>query len=116
FNVARLGILSYGVIEIFWYTIALSAVVFVLFGAMFYKMTKKHIKRIRGYDEDFRPFWNFFDLKAYIIMEVMMGGGIGLRAFRVFPDFFIAFFYTGLGCALFLAGVLFVVEFVRYKK
>lgn len=116
FNVARLGILSYRVIEIFWYTIILSEVVFLLFGAMFYKMTRKHIKRIRGYEEDFRPFWNFFDLKAYIIMAIMMGGGIGLRAFGVFPDFFIAFFYTGLGCALFLAGVLFVTEFIRYKK
>ena len=119
FNVARLGILSYRVIEIFWYIIVLSvlsAVVFLLFGEMFYKMTRKHIKRIKGYEEDFRPFWNFFDLKAYIIMAIMMGGGIGLRAFGVFPDFFIAFFYTGLGCALFLAGVLFVVEFIRYKK
>ena len=26
------------------------------------------------------PFWNFFDLKAYIIMACMMGGGLGLRA------------------------------------
>ncbi len=116
FNVARLGILSYQAIEIFWYTITLSAVVFLLFGAMFYKMTRKHIRRIRGYEEDFRPFWNFFDLKAYIIMTIMMGGGIGLRASGVVPDVFIAFFYTGLGCALFLAGVLFVTEFIRNKK
>ncbi len=32
FNVARLGILSYGAIKIFWYHIILSAVVFLLFG------------------------------------------------------------------------------------
>lgn len=116
FNVARLGILSYGVIKIFWYNIILSVVVFLLFGIMFYKMTRKHINRIRGYEEKFRPFWNFFDLKAYIIMTIMMGGEIGLRACGVFPDVFIAFFYTGLGCALFLAGVLFVAEFIRYKN
>lgn len=116
FNVARLGILSYQVIKIFWYHIALSVVVFLLFGMMFYKMTGKHIRRIRGYEEDYRPFWNFFDLKAYIIMSVMMGGGIGLRACGVFPDVFVSFFYTGLGCALFLAGVLFVAEFIRYKS
>lgn len=88
----------------------------MLFGTMFYKMTRKHINRIRSYEEDFRPFWNFFDLKAYIIMTIMMGGGIGLRASGVFPDLFIAFFYTGLGCALFIAGVLFVAEFIRYKN
>lgn len=116
FNVARLGILSYKIIEIHSYIIILSAAVFLLFGTMFYKMTRKHIKRIKGYEEAFRPFWNFFDLKAYIIMSIMMGGGIGLRACGVFPDIFIAFFYTGLGCALFTAGVLFAVEFIRYKE
>lgn len=116
FNVARLGILSYGVIEILWYIIILSAAVFAAFGAMFFKMTRKHVKRIKGYEDEHKPFWNFFDLKAYIIMAVMMGGGIGLRACGVFPDVFIAFFYTGLGCALFLAGVLFVVEFIRYNN
>ncbi|MGN0632459.1 MAG: hypothetical protein ACI4JW_01175, partial [Oscillospiraceae bacterium] len=112
FNVARLGVLSYGVIEKMWYYFILSAVVFVLFGMMFYKMTRKHIRRIRGYEQEYRPFWNFFDIKAYIIMTIMMGGGIGLRACGVFPDVFVAFFYTGLGCALFLAGVLFAAEFI----
>ncbi len=82
---------------------------------MFYKMSCKHTKRILGY-EDTRPFWNFFDLKAYIIMAIMMGGGIGLRAAGVFPEVFIAFFYTGLGCALALAGVLFVKNFIMYSQ
>ncbi|MGN0590805.1 hypothetical protein [Ruminococcus sp.] len=116
FNVARLGILSYRVIGILWYTVILSVVVFLLFGMMFYKMTRKHVRRITDYEESFRPFWNFFDLKAYLIMAVMMGGGIGLRAWGVFPDMFIAFFYTGLGCALFLAGVLFMTECIRYQN
>ncbi|MGN0679737.1 MAG: hypothetical protein ACI4JS_08760 [Oscillospiraceae bacterium] len=116
FNVARMGIIAYTVIEIHWYYAVLSLVVFLLFGGMFFRMTKKHIKRIEGYEEDYRPFWNFFDLKAYIIMIVMMGGGIGLRVSGVFPDIFVAVFYTGLGCALFLAGVLFSVEFFRHKK
>lgn len=55
-------------------------------------MTKKHTKRIKAYEE-YRPFCNFFDLKAYIIMAFMMGGGIGLRA----------------------AGIIFIVSFARYK-
>lgn len=88
----------------------------MLFGAMFLKMSKKHGKRISGYKEEYRPFWNFFDAKAYIIMAVMMGGGIGLRAAGVFPHMFVAFFYTGLGCALFLAGIIFMYMFVRYDK
>ena len=54
---------------------------------------------------DRRPFWHFFDLKAYIIMACMMGGEIGLREAGVFPDVFVGFFYTGLGCALASAGI-----------
>jgi len=53
-----------------------------------------------------------FGLKAYIIMAIMMGGGIGLRAAHIVPEVFIAFFYSGLGCALALAGVVFVINFI----
>ena len=111
-NVARLGILSYLLIEIQWYWYALSVLIFLLFGTMFFMMSRKHTKRIMGYREARQPFWRFFDLKAYIIMAVMMGGGIGLRAAGVFPNEFVAFFYTGLGCALALAGVLFIRNFI----
>ena len=93
----------------------LSVVVFVAFGMMFLKMSGKHTRRILGY-EDRRPFWHFFDLKAYIIMACMMGGGIGLREAGVFPDAFVGFFYTGLGCALASAGISFIVNFIRYDK
>lgn len=113
FNVVRLGIISYKSIEMRWYLPVLSVVIFVLFGMMFFKMTQKHSKRIMNYEEDYRPFWNFFDIKSYIIMAVMMGGGIGLRNAGVFPDVFVAFFYTGLGCALFLAGVCFCIRFIK---
>ncbi|MGN0596004.1 MAG: hypothetical protein ACI4J1_01570 [Ruminiclostridium sp.] len=117
FNVARLGILSYIVLEqLEWWHIALSLVVFCAFGMMFYKMSMKHIKRIKGYAEETRPVWNFFDLKAYIIMAVMMGGGIWLRNSGLAPDVFIAVFYTGLGCALGLSGVLFLVIMFRTPK
>ena len=40
-------------------------------------------------------------------MAVMMAGGIGLRASGLAPERFIAVFYTGLGAALLLAGLLF---------
>ena len=65
-----------------------------------------------GYEDERQLFLRFFDLKAYIIMAIMMGGGIGLRAAGVFPDQFVAFFYTGLGSALALAGVLFLRSFL----
>ncbi|MCQ2534295.1 MAG: hypothetical protein MJ172_06990 [Clostridia bacterium] len=113
FNVVRLGIISYKLIEMKWFLLVLSVIIFMLFGMMFYKMTQKHSKRIMNYKEEYRPIWNFFDIKSYIIMAVMMGGGIGFRNAGVFPDIFVAFFYTGLGCALFLAGVCFMIMFFR---
>ena len=115
FNVARMGVLSYFAIDRKWYLYFLSVAVFLLFGTMFFKMSKKHTKRIIGYEE-YRPFWYFFDRKAYLLMVGMMSGGIGFRATGIFPDIFVAFFYSGLGCALALAGVLFGKNYLNYHQ
>lgn len=113
-NVACLGILSYQCMKIIrWYHPLLSVVVFTLFGFMFFKMSLKHTKRIQNYPESTRPFWHFFDIKAYCIMAFMMGGGIWLRSSSLVPNTFIAVFYTGLGLALALAGVMFWIMFAR---
>ncbi|MGN0522892.1 MAG: hypothetical protein ACI4IG_01295 [Eubacterium sp.] len=117
FNVARLGILSYReLISVSAIHILLSIFIFVIFGLMFYKMSIKHTKRIKGYKEKFRPVWHFFDIKGYCIMAVMMGGGIWLRSSGLVPDIFIAVFYTGLGCALALAGILFWIMFFHFNN
>lgn len=115
-NVARLGLLSYRSIAASPLHVALSLLVFAAFGLMFYKMSMKHTRRIKGYREAYRPVWHFFDLKAYAIMAVMMGGGIWLRASGLAPEVFIAVFYTGLGSALALAGVLFGFVFLTYRE
>ena len=47
------------------------------------------------------------------MMAIMMTGGISLRAFGLVPNWFIAFFYTGLGIALALSGMSFLGRFVR---
>jgi hypothetical protein len=43
----------------------------------------------------------------------MMGGGMALRLSHLMPDWMIAFFYSGLGVALFLCGVRFLGIFAR---
>lgn len=114
-NVARLGILSYRLLpQVTWIHLLLSLAVFCAFGLMFFKMSIKHTKRIKGYPEEYRPLWHFFDIKSYCIMAVMMSGGIWLRSSGLAPDVFIAVFYSGLGCALALAGALFGIAFFRY--
>ena len=117
FNVARLGVMSYLNIERRCYLYLLSGLVFLLFGSMFFRMSQKHTKRSLGY-EDYRPFWHFFDWKAYLIMTCMMSVGIGFRAAGIFPEIFVAFFYSGLGLglALTLAGVVFSRNYVLYSR
>ena len=117
FNVARLGVLSYiRLDEISAVHILLSIAVFCVFGFMFYRMSVRHTKRIRSYSQETRPVWNFFDLKSYLIMAFMMSGGIWLRNSGLAPEVFIAVFYTGLGCALGSAGILFWVNFIRWHE
>lgn len=89
-------------------------VIYLAFHAMFSKMVGKHSTRIRGYHDEKQPFWRFFDAKGYVFLIVMMGGGIGLRMAGFIPSWFVAFFYTGLGIALALAGIGFFIHRARY--
>ena len=111
-NVLRIGLMAYA--DYFTgMNIALSIVVFLVFQIfIFGKLVKKHTVRILAY-EGKQFFLNFFDMKSFMIMAVMMIGGIAIRVFELAPLRFIAFFYTGLGASLFLAGILFGVEWFK---
>lgn len=50
-----------------------------------------------------------------MIMIFMMSGGIGLRAAHVLSEKFIAYFYTGLGSALALAGISFLIRLINNR-
>ena len=114
-NVIRMGVMAYFSLAEFNYLyLLLSLVVMGLFGAMFYRLSLKHTNRIKAYSGSTRPFWHFFDLKSYIIMAVMMSGGVSLRILGVLPTTFVAFFYTGVGAALMLAGVMFFCKYARF--
>lgn len=107
-NILHIGLDAYAEGYVSGLHIALSIVVGLVFWfGMFYRLTVKHTKRIRAYEQPKQYFWHFFDMKSFVIMAIMMTGGIALRAFNLAPSVFIAVFYTGLGTALALAGVLF---------
>lgn len=69
----------------------------------------------QGNKEERQPFFKFIDRKSYLLMAVMMGGGIAFRAGSLAPLRFIAVFYTGLGAALTPAGILFGVNYWNEK-
>ncbi|WP_165045542.1 hypothetical protein [Adlercreutzia sp. ZJ138] len=113
-NIFRLGVLACleGSTPV-WVMATGIPLVFLAFHMMFSKLVGKHSDRIRGYGDEKIHVLRFFDVKGYVIMTVMMGGGISLRAFGLVPVWFIAFFYTGLGIALTLAGIGFLLHFVK---
>lgn len=116
-NVARLGILAYMSIESISIILPiLSIIIFSIFGLMFNRLSEKNICRIINKNGKLIPFWNFFELKSYMIMIFMMSGGILLRKFNAVPNSFIAFFYTGLGSALGGVGIKLFVERARLNK
>lgn len=79
---------------------------------IFSRLVVKHTQRIRTDPRSRLPFWNFFDRSSFIVMAIMMAGGMWLRLAHIFPNWMIAFFYSGLGVALFLCGVRFVNVFL----
>lgn len=106
-NVLRLGLLAYPTHLTVW-NLCLSVLVFAVFQKkVFGKLVQKHTMRIEGYGEERQFFLKFFDGKSFLIMAVMISGGAVLRHSGLAPEGFIAVFYTGLGAALFLAGMLF---------
>lgn len=107
FNILHIGLASYGS-YVSITNLLLSGVVFLLLQKfVFGRLVRKHTARIASYWEERHFFMKFFDTKAFVIMAVMMTGGITLRFSGWAPEAFIAVFYTGLGASLLLAGVLF---------
>lgn len=90
----------------------LSILIFVLFSALFQMLAYKNQKRIRALESDKNPVFKFFTVQSYIVVAFMITLGIVLRLFL--PSFFIAFFYTGLGSALFLAGIAYLGYYIQY--
>ena len=83
---------------------------FFAFHAMFGTIVLKNAQRIRGLDAERLNFLRFLALKGYLIMAFMMSFGFGLRLTGLIPTWFFAFFYTGLGSALALAGASFLMH------
>lgn len=116
FNVLRIGLETYAEYRMI-INYAITLMVFLVFWFMvFHKLTIKHTKRIHGFEEELQLFYKFFDLKSFLIMAFMISFGIIIRKFRLLPERFIAVFYTGLGAALFMAGVLFTWNYIKIFK
>lgn len=117
-NVAILGVRAAidmrGVAAIIFLALAGGTIaIFCAFHSMFSKLVQKNAQRIADLDGERHHVVRSFDRKSYLKMAFMMSLGIGMRAAGVVPNWFIAFFYTGLGVALTLAGASYIARGVR---
>ncbi len=118
-NILRIGVMairsSWGKGALWLDTLLPMFILLILggFSFMFFRIVNKHEKRILGYDADKVSVFLFFDVKGYLLMSFMMGLGIVLRHGKFLPDYFFAFFYTGLGLALSISGFRFAARFFK---
>lgn len=114
-NILRIGLMAYPA-YLSVVNVALSFAVFGVFQAfVFGRLVRKHTDRIGSYLEERQFFLRFFDVKSFVIMALMMTGGVALRSSGIASERFIAVFYTGLGASLLLAGLLFGRNFGRAR-
>lgn len=111
FNVVRMGLQTWGALPSPHHPLLFVGAVatFVPFAAMFLKLTAKNVRRIAAFPERKNPFWQFMSPRSYLIMAFMIALGVVLRNFTATPRTFIAAFYVGLGSALFVAGMAYLV-------
>ena len=113
-NILRLGVIAITETELVAALLAVGVVVtFLLFHMMFAKLVGKQSNRIRAYGNEPTCAFAFFDVKGYIMMAIMMGGGIALREFGIIAAWIVAFMYTGIGSALVLAGIGFFIHYLK---
>lgn len=91
------------------------AVFFVFFLRIFKPYSAKHAARVEAMAQARVSALQFMDRKGYIMIAFMMALGIGLRVSGLVPGWFIAFFYVGLGAALALTGVQFLIGWWRRR-
>ncbi len=116
FMVSRIGIRAF-INKNSILIIVLAIIIYMLFHLrVFTKLVKKHESRIMTNSLLRLPWYHFFDKQGYIVMVCMITFGIVLRKSNIMPQSFFAFFYTGLGLALFTSGLHFLYLFYKHRK
>ncbi|MEI6091629.1 MAG: hypothetical protein WCR42_14330 [bacterium] len=100
-----------------WLRILVSLVCGSLFYIlMFSKISAKHTKRIMNLKIEKPCMFSFFNFKAYIMMAIMISGGILLRRSGIVPPFYLSILYTTMGIPLFLSSLRFFNYGFNYRK
>ena len=111
---ASAWLLRFGTHLVLRYAIALVgglAFFFLLFGGI----SRKHVERIVAIGEP-RPFlFSFFDIRAYLLMALMITTGVLVRTFRLIEPSLLFTFYACMGTPLLLAALRFYHAFASFE-
>jgi hypothetical protein len=92
----------------------------LVFGTGFYillfaRISKKHVSRILLIEIDNPCFFSFFNLRSYILMAIMITGGITLRKLDVINRDVLWTFYLTMGIPLLISAYRFYYSYFRNK-
>jgi hypothetical protein len=93
----------------------------VLFGGLFYillfaRISKKHITRINLIKIDNPCFFSFFNFRSYLLMAIMISGGITLRLSGLVNSEIIYTFFLCMGIPLLVSAWRFFYSYAKNKK
>ena len=88
----------------------------ILFAFAFSRISLKHIKRIHSIDIARPCVFSFFDLKGYVMMGIMISGGILLRELRLIDPVALSTFYLCMGTPLLISAARFFLAFALYGR
>lgn len=109
FNVVRIGVIAWqDSMPQTLITVSGAIAVMLAFGFMFIKIALKNLGRIASLPHEKLKVWNCMSAKSYAVMGFMILLGACLRSSDRIPRGFIASFYTGLGTALSIAGLIYL--------
>lgn|SRR5450830_906341 len=93
----------------------------IVFGSFFYlllfaRISKKHITRINLIEIDNPCFFSFFNFRSYLLMAIMISGGITLRLSGLVNQEIIYTFFLCMGIPLLVSAWRFFYSYAKNKK
>jgi len=93
----------------------------IILGGVFYlvlfaKISRKHIKRIKGLNIPYPCAFSFFNLRGYLMMTIMITTGVMLRKFDVINKTWLYNFYITMAVPLLISAVRFFYFWATNKE
>lgn len=90
----------------------------ILAGVLFYyflfsKISKRHIDRLRSFQNERYSIFSFFNLRSYILMFGMISMGVIIRKSQLVQNQTLAYVYLTMGIPLFISSIRFYLHGIR---